>query len=126
MIPKKEFNIYPKTEENVDALLSFYFNKYNLPKEDCVKVIIENTNLTLNQAEFIARKLSECWEDIFSNFFNEKTSISNLMRYGIDGLTKNEKDWSFGPYSSGRSKIKEFVEYVKLTEIDHDFLEKNN
>jgi len=127
MLPKKELNIYLKNEENVNALLSFYFDKYNLDKDNSVETVMKNSNLALNQIEFIVRKLSESFDEIFKPFFtNGKTSIANLLRYGIDGLAKNEKDWSFGPTSSGRPKIKEFIEFVKQTEIDYDFLEKNN
>ena len=127
MLPKKELNIYPKTEENVKALLSFYFDKYNLKDEDCIFKIMEHKNLSLNQLEFIARKLSESFDEIFKPFFsNGKTSVSNLMKYGIDGLSKKESDWGFGPTSSARPKIKEFIDFVNRTEINYPFLEKNN
>lgn len=122
MLPKKELNIYPKSEENVNALLCFYFNKYNLDKENSTKTILDYSSLSLNQIEFIVRKLSESFEEIFNPFFkNGRTSIDNLMRYGIEGLTKNEEDWSFPPTSSARPKIKEFIEFVERTEVDHDF-----
>lgn len=116
MLPNKELNIYPKSEENINALLCFYFNKYNLDKENSTKTIMYYSSLSLNQIEFIVRKLSESFEEIFNPFFkNGRPSIDNLMRYGIEGLTKKEEDWSFAPTSSARPKIKEFVEFVKGT-----------
>ncbi|PKH52574.1 hypothetical protein CXF68_18530 [Tenacibaculum sp. Bg11-29] len=122
MLPKKELNIYPKTPENIDALICFYFDDYELDKQGSNEMLMKKTSLSLNQIEFIARKLSEAWNPMFNNFFYGKTTISNLMRYGIDGLTKYEKDWSFGPNSKGRPKIKEFLAFVKNTEIDISFL----
>ncbi len=127
MLPKKVLNIYPKTEENVKALISFYFDAYNLDREHAVEKVMEHSNLTLNQCEFIARKLSESFDEIFKPFFTGgKTSVSNLFTYGIDACTKNEKDWSFGHSSSARPKLKEFIGFLKRTETDYDYLEKNN
>jgi hypothetical protein len=118
-LPKKDLNIYPKTNKNLKALFSFYFDKYDLLEGDSVEEMMKITSLSLNQIEFIARKLSESWEIIFIGFFKTtKTSISNLMFYGIDGITKPEEEWRYAPYSSARSKIKEFIEFVKKTETN--------
>jgi hypothetical protein len=127
-LPKKEFNIYPKTEENIKAILSYYFDKYLLSdKREAINFLMENNILSMNQLEFIARKLSESWLQIFENFFTEKiTSFKNLMNYGICGLTLPESKWSYSKGSSARPKIREFVEYVKNTETNFDFLSVNN
>lgn len=127
-LPKKEFNIYPKNEENINAILSYYFDKYLLfDKIEAISFLMENNILSINQIEFIARKLSESWHLIFENFFTGKTtSFKNIMNYGICGLTLPESKWSFSKGSSARPKIKEFIEYVKATETDFDFLSINN
>jgi hypothetical protein len=117
MLPNKNLNIYPKSKENVDALLHHYFAKYDLQKDEASDFLLNTTSLYLNQSEFICRKLSEAWPIIFEDFFGtKKTTLKNLLRYGIDGLTKNEKDWTFGPTSKGIAKIKEFINFVKETE----------
>lgn len=128
ILPKKEFNIYPKTEENIKAVLSYYLDKYLLfEKEEAITFLMENDILSMNQLEFIARKLSESWQQIFENFFNGKTtSFKNLMNYGICGLTLPESKWTYSKGSSARPKIREFIEYVKNTETDFDFLSINN
>ena len=58
MLPSTELNIYPKTSENLNALLEFYFNQYNIPFDDAVEKLTNTRNLKLNQIEFIVRKLS--------------------------------------------------------------------
>ncbi|MBN1250565.1 MAG: hypothetical protein JXR51_05200 [Bacteroidales bacterium] len=126
MLPKKELNIYPKTKENLEALFSFYFDKYDLQNGNAIEKMMELKSIKLNQIEFIARKLSESYNEIFKDFFKNKTTIGNLMCYGIDGLTKTENEWSFGPTSSARPIMKKFIGFVRRTEIDYVFLEKNN
>ena len=124
MLPKKEFNIYPKNEENLSALLSFYFDHYNLPKENAIDNLLSKTSLQLNQIEFIIRKLSESYDSIFKDFLKYQPTVSNLINYGLDALTKDEVNWNGS--QSRLKKTKEFLEYVKRTEVDYDFLEKNN
>lgn len=113
MLPKKELNIYPKNPENLNALIGFYFDKYELDKEGAVDALLKQTSLSLNQIEFIVRNLSESWDSVFKNFFNSGTTVTNLMRYGIEGLTKDENNWGFGPHSKARPKIAEFIAFVK-------------
>ena len=95
---KNEFNIYPKSEENINAVLSYYFDRYLLlEKVDAISFLMENNMLSVNQIEFIARKLSESWHQIFEDFFTGKTtSFKNLMNYGICALTLTESKWTYG------------------------------
>lgn len=46
--------------------------------------------------------------------------------YGICGLTLPESKWTYSKGSSTRPKIREFIEFVKNTERDFDFLSTNN
>lgn len=110
MIPKPELNIYPKTKKNVKALISFYFDKYDLKNDGAVDAILAKTSLSLNQVEYILKKLSESYLEIFEP--ESINSISNLFRYGVDGLTKTESEWSFGQYSKGRLIIKKFIDFI--------------
>lgn len=48
MLPKREDNIYPKTEENIKALLSFYFDKYDINQVGAIEAIMSKTSLSLN------------------------------------------------------------------------------
>lgn len=49
-LPKKEFNIYPKNEENINAILSYYFDKYLLfDKIEAISFLMENNILSINQ-----------------------------------------------------------------------------
>lgn len=76
-IPKKEFNIYPLTKENVDAILIYYFNNINFPDGgDLFQLFIEN-NLVINQIEFIVRQVSEEIE-YFKNLSAHATKHARL------------------------------------------------
>ena len=124
MLPKKELNIYPKSEENFNALISFYFDQFEIDLSESLDFLKTKSSISLNQIEFIFRKLNEAYIPIFSANLNGKIKLSNLLSYGFDALTKNEKDWNG---SLPRIKItKEFREFVKKTEIDINYLEKNN
>ena len=122
MLPNKELNIYPKSDENLKSLISYYFDKYDLNLENGIEIIQKKTSLSLNQIEFIIRKLSEAYVPIFKKHMNGQITISNLLTYGIDGLTEKEVRRS----QSGMQISNEFVDFVKRTEIDFDYLEKNN
>ena len=122
MLPNKELNIYPKSDENLKSLISYYFDKYDLNLENGIEIIQKKTSLSLNQIEFIIRKLSEAYVPIFKKHMNGQITISNLLTYGIDGLTEKEVRRS----QSGMQISNEFVDFVKKTEIDFDYLEKNN
>ncbi len=125
MLPKNEFNIYPKTEENLNALLFFYFAKYDLPMENAIEDLISKTSLSLNQVEFIVRKLSESYKILFEDFFkNKKTTATNLINYGIEALTIDEAKWQGS--KPRLAKIKDFLGYVQKTEKDYEYLEKYN
>jgi hypothetical protein len=116
MLPRKEDNIYPKTRENLMALFHYYFDQYDeiVEYEKAINMALEKTSMTLNQFEFLVKHIGESWPILFKDFLrNGGNTVSNLLRYGIDALTKEEKDWSFGPYSSGRPKVREFREYVE-------------
>lgn len=123
ILPKKEFNIYPKTEENLKAILTYYLDKHLLfEKKEAIIFLRENETLSINQIEFIAKKLSESWNQLFKNFFKEKTtSYTNIMNYGICALVLPESKWKFSKGSSARPKIKEFIDFVKNTENGIDY-----
>lgn len=128
LLPKKEFNIYPKTKSNIEAVLSFYFDQFMLyDKSEGVEFLYSNSILSMNQIEFIARKLSESWNKIFLDFFSDSTtSYKNIMNYGVCGLTLPESKWIYSKGSSARPKIREFIEFVRESENDIDFLALNN
>ena len=116
MLPLKESNIYPKTEENLKALFSFYFDEYDLPGGTAVEDCMAKTSLSLNQIEYIVRKLSESYNSLFKKFFSFQPTVSLLLMYGFNALTKKEEEWPFGPYSGARPKLREFIEFVKQSE----------
>ncbi|WP_154859226.1 hypothetical protein [Cyclobacterium xiamenense] len=105
LIPNSNDNIYPSNQENIRAILDFYFH---LPDGD-IDFLFSQKELKINQIEFIARQVSTNME-----FFKLKVpyglTISNLMSYGIDALAKSDPS-RHG--SKNRQEIaKEFREIV--------------
>jgi hypothetical protein len=126
MLPKKELNIYPKNKENLTAILNFYFDKLDFPLDNSIEILVNKSSLSLNQIEFIARKVSESYETVFRQEFKNGTTISNLLRHAIEGLTKPESEWNFPPTSKSRLMTRNFIRFVADTETNYSFLETNN
>ena len=124
MLPKKELNIYPKNENNVNSLISFYFDDLDLKQNDACNKILNKTSITLNQFEFILKKINQAYTPIFRKELKGEIELTNLIQYGLDALAEKEINWSG---SINRKRItKIFKEFVESTEIDYKFLEKNN
>lgn len=124
MLPKKELNIYPKSEENFKALISFYFDTYEIDLTESVEFLNEKTSFSLNQIEFVLRKISEAYKSIFRENLNGKIKLTNLMSYGFETLTLEPRNWKRS--QSGIRIMELFLEFVRKTEIDTSFLERNN
>ena len=116
LIPRREINIYPNNEENVRAILDYYFK---IPDND-TKWIFEQKDLTINQVEFIAKKVSNNIEFFKINIPNG-IDISNLMHYGFDALTKIKSDWK-----GSKERLRIIREFRDLVEKDSDFDFRNN
>lgn len=124
MLPKKELNIYPKSEENIKALISYYFDAFDLDLSDSLDFLKQKNSISLNQIEFVVRKLSEAYLTIFQTNLKGVIQLKNLLNYGFDALTINETDWVGN--KPRLAIIKSFRDFVRKTEIDYDYLEKNN
>ena len=113
MLPKKEFNIYPKNDENLQALINFYLDKYDVNDDNGVEILKEKTSLSLNQLEFIFRKISEAYIPVFKKHLKGQITVSNLIQYAIDALTETTINGS-----QNRILItNEFEKFVRQTEI---------
>lgn len=114
MLPKTELNIYPKSDENLKALISFYLAQYDVIDDNGVEILNEKTSLSLNQIEFIFKKLSEAYIPIFAKHLKGQIRVSNLLNYALDALTERTMNGS-----RNRMLItNEFKEFVKRTEND--------
>jgi hypothetical protein len=120
MIPKKELNIYPKNEMNIQTLIKFYFTELELGTEGVVNYIMNvKTSLELNQIEFLCRKINEGYPTVFRPNLNGRIELKNLLNYAIDALTIDKSKWNG---SQSRKRItQEFKDFVKQTETDFDF-----
>lgn len=125
MLPQKKLNIYPKNETNVQSIIEYYFVEFELNNEGVMDYLIkEKSSLAINQIEFICRKINECYHSIFRQNLKGQIELKNLLSYSVDALTKKRTEWNG---SQNRIRItQEFLDYVKKTEIDIDYLERNN
>ena len=125
MIPKKKLNIYPKTNTNVQAIIEYYFTESDLNTEGVMEYLMnEKSSLELNQIQFICRKINEGYLNIFRPNLKGQIELKNLLSYAVDALTKDKNEWNG---SQNRIKITQaFLDFVKQTEINIDYLEKNN
>lgn len=84
----------------------------------------EKSSLELNQIEFLCRKINEGYHNVFRPNLNGQIGLKNLLSYSVDALTKEKSEWNG---SKNRLRItQEFLDFVKRTEIDIDYLERNN
>ena len=90
MIPDSNLNIYSNNENNIRAILNFYFQ---IPDGD-LKSLFEQRKLTINQIEYIAKHVSKHLYFIENSVGNSGITISNAMQYGIEALTVNEGNWN--------------------------------
>lgn len=93
MLPSKTLNIYPKSKENIESLLSYYFGEYDVFKSENYEAIDKHPSLHLNQLEFIVKNLAAAYTDVFRKNLNGPITISNLLSYGIESLTQDEKNY---------------------------------
>jgi hypothetical protein len=113
MLPNKQNNVYPKSDENVLAAIDFYFASHNIIRNDVLEKFKE-TSLSMNQIEFVMRKLSEAIEPVFKKNLSTIT-LGNLVQYGIDALVIGECKAG----SQNRKRItREFKTFVENQEVD--------
>lgn len=111
MLPPKEKNIYKTSKKNLQSLLSFYFDKYDISSKGAVSYIRTKPSLSLNQIQFIVKNLSESYELVFKESFKSTpVTAINLLQYGFDA-TGEDKNFISKP-SNRSKKTAEFLSYL--------------
>lgn len=87
MLPTKKGNIYPKNEENLKALISFYFDKFDMVHGNVILYMVEKTSLSLNEFEFIAKNLAEAYAIHLEKSPYWKFTMLELIEIGFNGYT---------------------------------------
>lgn len=111
MLPRKSENIYPKTDENIQAIIDYYFSEFNIGQVGALERIKENSSLSLNQIEYLIKKLSEAYISIFRMHFKKKIELQNLIKYDLDAIVYQEIKKSGS--KSRQSITSEFQNFVK-------------
>ena len=90
--PDPSKNIYPRTRENIQAILEFYFpyETHSAVKE-ASKKLYEKRGVQLNQLEFTAKFLSEHHPEIKRMMVDK--SLLGLMRDTRDALFNEPQQW---------------------------------
>ncbi|WP_150452114.1 hypothetical protein [Arenibacter lacus] len=89
MLPKKRDNIYPLTEENITAILNFYFD---IPHGN-IDWLYNQKELSINQIEWIAKSVSEHIDFLQSNIESKWFTVTHLMLKGRDAFFNDKKNW---------------------------------
>ena len=112
MLPDRKLNIYPNTDENLQALINFYFSEFN--EKGALDEMKQHPQITLNQWEFIFKKIIEAYQPVFQRHLNPPINLSNLIAYGVDGTRMG------GPSRHGsmnrRIICREFKDFVIRTQ----------
>lgn len=115
MLPNRSENIYPKTDENIQAIIDYYFVDFNVGQDGAIERLKEQRSLSLNQIEFIIKKLSEAYIPIFREHLKRPIELQNLIKYGIDAIVI--KEISKGGSKSRQNITLEFQNFVKNNSI---------
>lgn len=89
MLPKKRDNIYPLTEQNITAILSFHFD---IPHGN-IDWLYNQKELSTNQIEWIAKSVSEHIEFLESKIDSKFFTVTFLMLKGVDAFYHDKKNW---------------------------------
>lgn len=87
MLPDRALNIYPRNDENIQALINYYFAGYNFIQEGAMQKVNEYPLITLNQWEFIFQKILQAYEPVFQRHLNGQITLANLITYGVEGTS---------------------------------------
>lgn len=108
LLPQIESINYPRTPENIKALLDHHFDRHNISREKGVEILLSQTRLSTGQIEFMLSKLSQAYHPIFLKHLKEPITDSNLIQYGLDAIHDKEINGS-----QNRVKITmEFREFI--------------
>ena len=93
MKPLLRKNVYPRSEENVRAVFLYFFPKAkNSDVDEATAEFYDKRENELNYLEFYAETTAEN-SSFFESEFKNVASISLMMNYTINALTKTENDW---------------------------------
>lgn len=113
MLPIQTDNIYPKSEDNLECLLGFYFDKFDLSSGSAIEFLMTKRSLKLNQIEFIVKVTSLAWTDVLKKHFRPNPDLGNVLRHTTEGLTRDEDQWEFPPHGQSKQIVREFLQYLE-------------
>lgn len=94
---KLKENIYPRTAENIEAILLHFFKteKHSTIKEFSEKLYDER-KVDLNEIEYLAARISDNLDWCKANFKNSLNEplMVRYMKDAIEGVFVEEKNWS--------------------------------
>ena len=118
-IPDKNINIYPKTKKNIKHLLNFYFDEFEPDRNGSVEYLMSKTSLSLNQIEFIVKKLHENFLFV-KRLFNNQNQLKLFLKYAIEAATQPEDTWE-GSHNTKRILLLVKNKFEKIESTDMDY-----
>lgn len=96
-------NIYPRSLENIKAILDFYFKEYSISAvSEYATLLHDERKWSLDKIEAYAYIISES-RAFFADEFNTPSTLANLMNYTYQAIELNKEDWKGS--ISGRLRI---------------------
>lgn len=109
---KSENEIYPKSVENISALVNFYFSEYELNTKGIVEEILAISSLSLNDVKLILESLSNAYPKIFKpRNINDLKIMFSL--YGVNAYKQNIPKVS----KAGLIIFNEFKHFMHRTDL---------
>lgn len=115
MIPDRNRNIYPNNEENIRAILNFYFQ---IPDGNDIDILLNQKKFEVNQIEYIAEQVSAHLNYLQNEVGYGGLTITNVMKYGMDAMTEYESKWQG---SRNRKRITKELKELIIQSNDLDF-----
>lgn len=90
--PNKTANIYPRSLENIRALLLHFFPDHSHSEvNDFTHELYNNRRLELNEIEFVARQVQKHYDVLQADLRPDQLTLSNAFGYGEDAIYKFPK-----------------------------------
>ena len=104
-------NIYPRSSENIKAILDFYFKDYSISDVSEYATLIHNERKwSLDEIEYFAYIVSESTV-FFAEALKTPPTLSNLFNYTQQTICLKEVEWR-GSVSGTKSILKAFKSYL--------------
>ena len=110
-------NVYPRSLENIKAIVSYYFKGYKLSEiEEFAFQIYDDNKLSLDRIEYYAYLISQSDQFFKHHLKGSGLTISNLYNYTSQVIEKEEDNWE-GSESGKKVILKAYKEFLIISDL---------